>query len=133
MYAPNCFSATDRNGKTTDFSYDPRGNVLTKTDPQLDAQTPRYLTQFTYDAKNNLTQVTDARGFVHAMTYDPTTNVLLSQSGQIDGSTSAVTKYEYADAANPGHREPNPSRAGCDQLLRSCLGRKQFRRRTGRG
>jgi len=100
--AGNRTSITDRNGKTTDFTYDMRGNVLTKTDPQINPQTPRYLTQFGYDAKNNLTSVTDARSFVTTLTYQPTTNVLLSVSRQIDGVTSAITKYEYADAASPG-------------------------------
>ncbi len=98
----NRISGTDRNGKTTDFSYDTRGNLLTKTDPQVDPQTPRYLTQFSYDAKNNLIQVTDARGFVRTATFSATTNLPLSASGQIDGTTYAITKYEYADATNPG-------------------------------
>ena len=98
----NRMSVTDRNGKTTDFTYDTRGNVLTKTDPQIDPQTPRYLTQFGYDAKNNLTSVTDARNFVTTLAYQPTTNVLLSVSRRIDGATNAMTKYEYADTANPG-------------------------------
>jgi len=100
--AGNRTAVTDRNGKTTDFTYDARGNVLTKTDPQVDPQTPRYLTQLAYDAKNNLTQVTDARGLQTTMTYDAATNVLLSVSRQIDVSTSAVTKYVYGDPANPG-------------------------------
>jgi RHS repeat-associated protein len=98
----NRTSVTDRNGKTTDFTYDGRGNLLTKTDPQIDPQTPRYLTQFVYDAKNNLTQITDPLSFVTTMTYDPTTNLLLSVSRQIDATTYATTKYEYLDVANPG-------------------------------
>ncbi|HET7699857.1 MAG TPA: DUF6531 domain-containing protein [Candidatus Limnocylindria bacterium] len=100
--AGNRTSVTDRNGQTTDFTYDARGNVLTKTDPQIDPQTPRYLTQFQYDTRNNLTQITDPLSFVTTMTYDPSTNVLLRVSRQIDASTTAVTTYEYADPASPG-------------------------------
>jgi RHS repeat-associated protein len=60
------------------------------------------VTSFAYDAKNNLTAVTDPLGFSTTLTYDPTTNVLLSVSRQVDATTSAVTRYEYGDAANPG-------------------------------
>lgn len=104
VYDPsgNLTSVTDRNNQTTDYTYDTRGNVLTKTDPQVDQQTPRYLTQFTYDGKNNPTQVTDPRTFVTTNAYDATTNVLLSVTSQIDATTNAVTKYEYSDAANKG-------------------------------
>jgi len=98
----NLTSVTDRNNQTTDYTYDTQGNVLTKTDPQVDQQTPRYVTQFVYDSKNNLTQVTDPRTFVTTSAYDATTNVLLSVTAQIDATTSAVTKYEYADATNKG-------------------------------
>ncbi|MDP9335385.1 MAG: hypothetical protein M3Q30_19055, partial [Actinomycetota bacterium] len=82
--------------------YDARGNALTKLDPRVSPQTPRYLTQYQYDSKNNLTQITDARTFITTMSFDATTNLLLSVTRQIDGTTSAVTKYEYGDAANPG-------------------------------
>lgn len=98
----NLTSVTNRNNQTTDYTYDTNGNMLTKTDPQVDLQTPRYLTQFAYDSKNNIYQVTDARNFVTTRTFDPTSNVLLSESKQIDATTYAVTKYEYGDAANKG-------------------------------
>jgi len=98
----NLTSVTDRSNQTTDYTYDTRGNVLTKTDPQVDQQTPRYVTQFVYDSKNNLTQITDPRTFVTTNAYDATTNVLLSVTAQIDATTSAVTKYEYGDATNKG-------------------------------
>ncbi len=100
--AGNRTSVTDRNGNRSDFTYDNRGNVLTKTDPQLNPATPRFLTRFSYDVKNNLTQLTDAKGFLTTLTYDAATNVLLSVSRQIDATTSALTRYEYADTANPG-------------------------------
>lgn len=98
----NRTSVTDRNGSRTDFTYDARGNVLSKTDPSPDGVAPRPVTSFAYDAKNNLTQITDARGFTTTLTYDLATNVLLSVARQIDAATSATTRYEYADAANPG-------------------------------
>lgn len=99
--AGNRASITDRNGKITDFTYDPQGNLLTKTDPQV-GTSPRYVTSFQYDSKNNLTLITDARGMTTTMTYDPTTNVLTSVARQIDAGSSATTKYEYTDGANPG-------------------------------
>ncbi|MEK6225545.1 MAG: RHS repeat-associated core domain-containing protein [Chloroflexota bacterium] len=99
----NLTATIDRNGNETDYTYDARGNVLTKTDPQV-PPAPRYVTTYVYDAKNNLTQVTDARSFVSTNTYDPTTNVKLSTTQQITTgpSTYATTKWEYGDAANPG-------------------------------
>jgi RHS repeat-associated protein len=98
----NRTNATDRNGNRTDFSYDARGNLLTKTDPSPDGVAPHPLTTFAYDAKNNLTRISDAAGFSAAFGYDGATNVLLSVTRQIDASTSATTRYEYADVTNPG-------------------------------
>lgn len=100
--AGNRIKASDRNNAVTDFTYDARGNVLTKLDPRVSPQIPRYLTQYQYDTKNNLAQVTDARNFITTMGFDATTNLLQSVTQQIDVTTSAVTKYEYGDAANPG-------------------------------
>jgi RHS repeat-associated protein len=100
----NRSSATDRRGSRTDYTYDNgcKGNLLEKKEPQLDPLTPRFTTTFVYDAKNNLSQVTDARGSISTHTYHPTSNVRLSTASQIDATTSATTKYEYGDAANPG-------------------------------
>ena len=95
-------SVTDRSGNRTDFSYDCFGNLTQRVDPQINPQTPRYTTSWTYDGRNNPNLVTDARGFTTTNSYDQTTNVLLSTSRQIDLTTSAVTKLEYGDAANPG-------------------------------
>jgi RHS repeat-associated protein len=98
----NRTSVTDRDGQTTNFTYDTAGNVKTRTDPQVDPLIPRYVTQFDYDTKNNLTVVTDPRTFTTSNAYDAATNVLLSVTRQIDATTFDVTKYEYADATNPG-------------------------------
>ncbi|MDQ2913449.1 MAG: discoidin domain-containing protein [Chloroflexota bacterium] len=99
----NLTATIDRNGNRTDYTYDTRGNVLTKTDPQV-PPAPRYLTTFVYDTKNNLTQITDARSFVTTNAYDPASNVKLSTTQQITTgpSTYATTKWEYGDATNPG-------------------------------
>jgi RHS repeat-associated protein len=94
----------DRRGNRTDFTYDARGNMKTKLDPLIPPST-RYLTQFDYDLKNNLTVVTDARGFTTTNAYQATTNVTLSTTAQITvgpPATYAITKWEYGDALNPG-------------------------------
>jgi RHS repeat-associated protein len=97
-------SSTDRNGNRTDYTYDTgcKGNLLTLQEPQLNPQTPRFTTAWTYDAKNNLTLRTDAKGFTTSWTYDATSNARLSETRQIDATTSAVTKWIYGDSANPG-------------------------------
>jgi RHS repeat-associated protein len=95
-------SVTDRSGNRTDFAYDCFGNITQREEPQINAQTPRYTTTWTYDSKNNPTEIVDQRGFVTTNTYHSTSNVLLSTTREIDGSTSATTKYEYGDTANPG-------------------------------
>jgi RHS repeat-associated protein len=100
----NRSSVTDRNGNRTDLTYDTacKGNLLERQEPQLNPQTPRFTTDWTYDSKNNPTQQTDAKGFVSTSTYDATTNVQLSATSPIDASTSATTKWIYGDTSNPG-------------------------------
>ncbi|MGH2356778.1 MAG: LamG-like jellyroll fold domain-containing protein, partial [Candidatus Limnocylindria bacterium] len=100
----NRSSVTDRGGNRSDFTFDTgcQGNLLELKEPQLNPQTPRFTTTWTYDAKNNPTQKTDAKGFVSTWTYDATTNLRLSATAPIDGSTSATTKWIYGDTANPG-------------------------------
>jgi RHS repeat-associated protein len=100
----NRASVTDRNGNRSDFTYDTacKGNLLQRQEPQLNPQTPRFTTTWTYDTKNNPTLRTDAKGFTTTWTYDPTTNVRLSEARQIDGLTSATTKWIYGDTNNPG-------------------------------
>jgi RHS repeat-associated protein len=96
--------AIDRRGNRTDFTYDARGNMKTKLDPLIPPST-RYLTQFDYDLKNNLTVVTDARGFTTTNAYHAATNVELSTTAQITvgpPATYAISKWEYGDALNPG-------------------------------
>lgn len=99
----NVTAVIDRRGAQTDYTYDARGNVLTKTDPQIGVQ-PRYVTAYQYDAKNNVTQITDARTFTSTFTYDPATNIKTSSTQQLTlaPATYAVTKWEYTDASNPG-------------------------------
>jgi len=100
----NRSSVTDRNGNRTDFTFDTacKGNLAQRQEPQLNPQTPRFTTTWTYDTKNNPTQQTDAKGSVSTWTYDATTNVELSATAPIDGSTVATTKWIYGDTNNPG-------------------------------
>ena len=100
----NQSSVTDRNGNRTDFTYDTacKGNLLEREEAELNPQTARFTTDWTYDSKNNVTQKTDAKGFVSTWTYDGISNVQLSATAPIDGSTSATTKWVYGDSSNPG-------------------------------
>jgi RHS repeat-associated protein len=98
----NRTDAIDREGNRTDYTYDTAGNLLTKTDPQLDPYTTRTVTTYTYDSKHNVLTVTDPRSFVTTNTYDSSSSVLLSTSSQIDSTTSAKTTFTYGDSANPG-------------------------------
>jgi len=100
----NVDSVTDRNGNTTNYSFDTdcNGDLLTLDEPAIDGSTPRFETTWTYDSKNNPTLRTDAKGYTTAWTYDSSSNVKTSETRQIDGSTSAVTKWQYTDSGNPG-------------------------------
>lgn len=100
----NRSSVTDRRGNRTDYTYDTscQGNLLEIDEPQLDPSTPRFATTWEYDSKNNPTLRTDAKGYTTTWTYDATSNVRLSETREIDATTSATTKWIYADSANPG-------------------------------
>jgi len=100
--AGNIASVTDRRGSRTDFTYDTRGNLLSKIDPSPDGAAPRPITRFAYDTRNNLVQTINASGFTTATAYDPVTNAVLSIARQVDAMTSATTRYTYDDPANPG-------------------------------
>jgi RHS repeat-associated protein len=99
----NLTRTIDRNGNETNFEYDTRGNVITKTDPPVPPD-PANVTHYEYDTKNNLTRVVDARGFETISTYNTVTNVKESTKQQITTgpATYALTKWQYLDGANPG-------------------------------
>jgi RHS repeat-associated protein len=100
----NRSSVTDREGNRTDYTYDAgcQGNLVELEEAQIDPLVARFTTAYDHDAKNNLIEVIDAKGFIITSTYHATSNVLLSTTSAIDGSTTATTKFEYGDGANPG-------------------------------
>lgn len=62
----NLTSITNPRGKTTTFTYDSRGNVLTETAPAPLS----YEETFTYNTSNDLTSKTDGRGNTTSYSYD---------------------------------------------------------------
>lgn len=102
-----------------------RGNLTRRIDPAPTAGGNRPVTLFAYDAKNNPTQVVAPKGvpsgttvtcatnlsaintaYATDMAYDATGARLLSTTSRFTdpdlGLQSAITKFEYGDAANPG-------------------------------
>ncbi len=89
----------------TGYSYDPAGNLLSKTDPQGRVTSHQYdelnrlvittdpmagETRFSYDNRDNLLALTDAEGHTTAFTYD-TNNRLLTETRP----NGQATGYEY--------------------------------------
>jgi RHS repeat-associated protein len=102
-----------------------RGNLTRRIEPAPTTGANRPVTLFSYDAKDNLTQRVLPRGVPSGTTVTCTTNLaaittasaadygydtsgakLLSVTARFtdpdSGAKTAVTKYEYGDAANPG-------------------------------
>ena len=103
-----------------------RGNLTRRIDPAPSAGQPRPVTLYRYDSKDNLIQVIPPRGvasdanaspitdfsaaidltYATDMAYDATGAQLESVTRRYTdpdlGQQTAVTKYEYGDAANPG-------------------------------
>lgn len=80
-------SQTDALGRTTSYSYDLEGRMLSVASNS---------TQFAYDARSNRIQMTDTLGRVTAYSYDQL-NRLLEENQQ---SLNAITKYSYDAASN---------------------------------
>ncbi|MCL1817050.1 MAG: DUF6531 domain-containing protein, partial [Clostridiales bacterium] len=95
-------TSTDRNGNTSRYEYDTRGNVTKTIYPDLSSKL------FTYDSKDNLTAETDELGYKTFYTYDSYNNLLkrikpldgLSDySASADQNLYAIESYTYYTAA----------------------------------
>ncbi|WP_432406683.1 RHS repeat-associated core domain-containing protein [Wukongibacter sp. M2B1] len=82
-------SIEDRDGNTTSFSYDEKGNILSVTPPEKSGKTT-----YEYDDQNNLTKIEKPGGRVKTFEYDSEGN-LIKITEKIDDSTEATTKYTY--------------------------------------
>ncbi|RRH80128.1 hypothetical protein EH244_31110 [Variovorax beijingensis] len=80
-------------GRTTAYTYDALGNVLTKTITDTTSNTAQ-LWQWTYNAQQLVATATESNGAVTSYTYDPQGNVLTSTN-----ALGQVTGYTY-DTAN---------------------------------
>ncbi|MHB8834493.1 MAG: RHS repeat-associated core domain-containing protein [Candidatus Methylomirabilia bacterium] len=80
LYLPK--SVKDRNGNTTEYTYDASGNVKTAKIVALNQTTHYY-----YDAKNNLTSVRDAREISTTYTYDGNMVNIMSVRKPLGGTT----------------------------------------------
>ncbi|MGE5579276.1 MAG: S8 family serine peptidase [Bacillota bacterium] len=97
-------STTDRNGNTTNYEVDARGNVTRITNPDTGFR------QYWYDEKNNLVKETDECGYSTFYVYDSAkVNLLkkvqpLIKTGQyVEGTSNpsdfAITQYQYCTKA----------------------------------
>jgi RHS repeat-associated protein len=95
-------SITDGNWNVTQFTYNPQGNVVTRTDPRNVAPANEYVTTYTY-AENglDLLKVTD---FFHdddhpalAIEYDERRNVKSVRDGLGRGSTTIYNEFGQPD------------------------------------
>jgi RHS repeat-associated protein len=90
----NILSATDELGRTTSYTYDSNGNVLTVSQPTVGSQTPT--TTYTYNSFGQVLTVTDPLGHVTTNTYDEKGNLTSVTTPAPDGSTPAsVTQFTY--------------------------------------
>ncbi|MCG7921411.1 MAG: RHS repeat protein [Candidatus Thiodiazotropha lotti] len=100
----------DSENHTTDFDYDPNGNLTRTLDANLNPTAQTYdplnrlsqttdakngLTQYSYDDQDNLTQVTDPTGLVTSYDYDALGNLI-----SLTSPDTGVTTYTYDEAGN---------------------------------
>ena len=92
----------------TDFTYDTKGNMISKTSYSSDNPTSTFMTNYEYGAVGNYTNgglylSKEIKGSVNApleekqYTYDFNTGLLLSQTLFNNESDSMTTQYEYDD------------------------------------
>jgi RHS repeat-associated protein len=79
-------------GRTTAYTYDALGNMLSKTVTDTTSNTAR-LWQWTYNAQQLVATATEPNGAVTSYTYDPRGNVLTSTN-----ALGHVTSYTYDNA-----------------------------------
>ena len=83
-------SVKDRNGNTTDYVYDERGNLLSETAPDPF----NYTTIYSYDENDNLLQLTTAGGGHTSYEYDAKGNIERTTFKLIE-SESSSTVFAY--------------------------------------
>jgi YD repeat-containing protein len=86
---------TDPLNNTTSNQYDTHGNLLSRTSPAPDGNTPGSTTRFTYDSSGQLLTITDPLNNQTTMTYYPT-GLLHTITDQQQNTTS----YEYDARGN---------------------------------
>ncbi len=90
-------TSTDPMGLTTTFQYDTKGNLEQIEQPEVDSQTPTTL--FTYNTRGQILTKTDAEGRVTRNTYDSATADLLSTIVD-DGGLNLTTQFGYNPVGN---------------------------------
>lgn len=83
-------SIRDRNGNTTTYKYDARGNLLAVTLPEP----YNYVTTYEYNSEDLLTSIRTPGGSTTTFTYDSKGN-LIQRKTKLDTSTEAITEYSY--------------------------------------
>lgn len=83
-------SVRDRNGNTTHYTYDEKGNLKTKTSPAPYF----YVTSYTYDDDNNLLDISTQGGAQTKYEYDANGNIKKTIT-KLDEVTSSILMYEY--------------------------------------
>lgn len=91
-------TVTTPEGRTSSHTYDPVGRLATSVDPrgnQPGADPAQFTTSYTYNARDQITEVTNPLGHSSLSTYD--------DAGQLTTSTDAkgrVSRYTYDDAGH---------------------------------
>lgn len=76
----NLSAVTNPQGDTTAMTYDPAGNLLTRTAPAPLS----YVETYTYSSRNDVTSYTDGRGKLSTFDYDPNGNLTrVARSGEV--------------------------------------------------
>lgn len=97
VYGPNMapIVITDPNGGQTTQTWDPSGNLLSRTDAN------NHKTVYQYNGFNEQTSVTDANGVTTTLTYDASGNPT-QISTPLSSTSSSTTSYTYGDLTHPG-------------------------------